>query len=345
MSPKNLNVVKKNHKILKNNLNIKRISKIYKKFEKNIDLNTNFIVAVSGGPDSLALAFCAKIYSIKNKVKSKFFIVDHKLRSDSTKEAKKVKQLLKKYSFDTEILTWKGKKPSSNLSSIARDNRYKLLFKKCDKLKIDNILLGHHQDDLLENFFIRILRGSGLNGLVSLAKKTQIGNKILLRPLLNEKKEDLIFLSKKVFNFYVQDPTNEDEKFQRIKIRKLIKELKGYGLNKKKFLKTIKNLKYSNSVVNYYVSENLKMNSFFSKKNNKIILNDKFFEQPYEIVFRSLSESIRLIGKRYYSVRGKKVDNIIKFIKNNESYKATLGGCIIEKVDQTVIISKEYTKI
>ena len=345
MSPKNLNVVKKNHKILKNNLNIKRISKIYKKFEKNIDLNTNFIVAVSGGPDSLALAFCAKIYSIKNNVKSKFFIVDHKLRSDSTKEAKKVKQLLKKYSFDTEILTWKGKKPSSNLSSIARDNRYKLLFKKCDKLKIDNILLGHHQDDLLENFFIRILRGSGLNGLVSLAKKTQIGNKILLRPLLNEKKEDLIFLSKKVFNFYVQDPTNEDEKFQRIKIRKLIKELKGYGLNKKKFLKTIKNLKYSNSVVNYYVSENLKMNSFFSKKNNKIILNDKFFEQPYEIVFRSLSESIRLIGKRYYSVRGKKVDNIIKFIKNNESYKATLGGCIIEKVDQTVIISKEYTKI
>ena len=75
------------------------------------------------------------------------------------------------------------------------------------------------------------------------------------------------------------------------------------------------------------------------------ILNNKFFEQPYEIVFRSLSESIRLIGKRYYLVRGKKIDNIIKFIKNNKSYKSTLGGCIIEKVDQTVIISKEYTKI
>ncbi len=342
MSRKNLNVINKNHKILKSKLNNKQIYEIYKKFENNLSLKENFIVAVSGGPDSLALAFCAKIYSIKNKLKSKFLIVDHKLRPESTKEANKVKKLLQKYSIDTEILTWKGKKPTNNLSSKARIKRYELLFKRCDRLKINNILVGHHLDDLLENFFIRILRGSGLNGLVSLDQKSKIGNKNLLRPLLNEKKENLIFLSKKVFDFYLQDPSNKDEKFQRVRIRKLIQELQKDGLDKKKFLKTIKNLKYSNSISNFYVNDNLKMNSSFLDKSKKLILNKFFFEHPYEIVFRGLSESIRLIGKKHYPVRGKKIDKIIDSIENNVSLKTTLGGCIIEKVNQTVIISKEY---
>ena len=62
-------------------------------------------------------------------------------------------------------------KPKKNIQSIARDKRYELLINKAKKYKIKNILLGHHLDDLFENFFIRILRGSGLNGLISLDKK------------------------------------------------------------------------------------------------------------------------------------------------------------------------------
>ena len=58
----------------------------------------------------------------------------------------------------------------------------------------------------------------------------------MIRPLLDQKKDELIFISKYVFDFYIQDPSNEDEKFQRIKIRKLIKNLQDYGLDKKKFL-------------------------------------------------------------------------------------------------------------
>ena len=105
MSHKNLSVKTKNLKHLKNILKNKKIAQIYKKFEKSIDIDENFAVAVSGGPDSLALAFLAKIYSIKKKIVSKFFIVDHKLRLESTKEAKFVKQILSKFKIDTEILT------------------------------------------------------------------------------------------------------------------------------------------------------------------------------------------------------------------------------------------------
>ena len=342
MSHKNLSVKIKIPKNLNKKLNNKKIIQIYRKFEKSLDINSNFIVAVSGGPDSLALAFLAKIYSIKKKVNSNFFIVDHKLRTESTKEAKVVKQVLKKHSINAQILTWKGKKPSRNIQSISRKKRYELLFKNCEKYKIKHILLGHHQDDLLENFFIRMLRGSGLKGLISLEKKNTIGNKHLLRPLLYEKKEDLIFISKTVFKSFIEDPTNKNEKFKRIIIRELIKKLQNNGLDKKKFLKTIENLKFSNKVVEYYVVENLKKNTFFSNKNDRLILNNKFFLQPYEVIFRSLSESIRMIGKKYYLARGKKVDKIIENLKKSVSYRSTLGGCIIEKVNESVIISKEF---
>jgi tRNA(Ile)-lysidine synthase len=338
MSPKNLSVTKKTLKLLKN----KKINQIYKSFEKSLNINENFIVAVSGGPDSLALAFLSKIYSIKRKLVSKFFIVDHKLRSNSTKEARIVKKILKQQSINAEILTWKGKKSNQKIQSLARNKRYELLFDQCDKLKVDNILLGHHRDDLFENFFIRLLRGSGLKGLVSLDKKAKSGNKNLLRPLLDHKKEDLIFISKNVFNFYVEDPTNKDEKFKRIRIRKLIRELKKNGLDEKKFIETIKNLKHSNNTVNFYVSENFKNNTFVLKNKNRLILNKSFFEQPHEIIFRTFSEVIKLVGKKYYPVRGKKLDKVISDIKNDRLFKATLGGCVIEKVNQTVIISKEH---
>ena len=342
MSRKNLSVKIKIPKLIREKLNNKKINKIYKKFEKSLDLKDNFIVAVSGGADSLALAFFSKVYSFKKGINPKYYIVDHKLRSDSSVEAKKVRKVLKKFSIKAEILTWYGTKPKKNIQSLARKKRYQLLFDKCKKFKIVNLLLGHHQNDLIENFFIRILRGSGLKGLTSLDKKTSIDNINLLRPLLEMKKEDLMFVTKSVFGFFVSDPSNNDDKFQRIRVRKLIKVLKFNGLDNKKFNKTITNLKYSNFVINSDVMENLKNNTFFSNNKNKMIINNEFFNQPYEIVFRSFSNCLKIVGKRYYNVRGKKLDNIILKIRNNSNFKATLGGCIIKKVNQTIIVSKEH---
>tara|TARA_Y100000591_G_C21735219_1_gene646253 strand:- start:110 stop:1138 length:1029 start_codon:yes stop_codon:yes gene_type:complete len=342
MSLKNSSAKIKIPKLFKIKLENKKIAQIYNKFEKSLDISEGFAVAVSGGPDSLALAFLSKIYSLKRQIKAKFFIVDHKLRPESSKEARTVKHLLKKRLINSEILTWRGKKPLSNIQSKARAKRYELLLKKCEKFKINNILIGHHQDDLIENFFLRMLRGSGLKGLVSLDKITNFKNKKLLRPLLHQKKSDLYYISKNVFNFYVQDPTNSNEKYQRIRVRKLIEELRKEGLDKNKFFKTVKNLRYSNNVVNFYVNKNLQNNTSFSKKNNRLVLSGKFFQQPYEIILRALSESIKLIGSGYYPARGKKIDRIISQYEKKQSFRVTLGGCILEKVNQTLIISKEY---
>ena len=341
MSRKNLNVLNKTHKIFIDKLKNKRIFQIYQKFENYFDINENFIVAVSGGPDSLALSFLAKIYAIKKLLKVKYFIVDHKIRKNSTSEAKAVQKQLKKFSIKLVILTWHGAKPKNNIQSIAREKRYGLLVNQAKKFKIKNILLGHHLDDLFENFFIRILRGSGLNGLISLDKKTQNENINLLRPLLNFDKKDLIYISNHIFGSYVSDPSNEDEKFKRVRVRNFLKDLELEGLDKKKFLLTINNLKYSNESIKFYIKKNLEKNITFLKEKKSVILKESFFDQSQEVVFRSFTEIIKFIGKKYYPVRGKKIVRIIEAVTGSISIKATLGGCIIKKVNQTIIVSKE----
>ncbi len=341
MSLKNLSVQKKTHKYLVSKLKDKRTNQIYKKFEKYLNISENFIVAVSGGPDSLALSYLTKIYSIKKNLNIKYFIVDHNLRKNSTLEAKNVQKQLKKFSINSDILSWRGIKPKKNIQSIARNKRYQLLINKAKVLNVKNILLGHHLDDLFENFFIRILRGSGLKGLVSLDQKTQ-NNKInLIRPLLNFDKKDLIYLSKYIFGSFINDPSNKDSNFKRVKIRNFLKQLQTEGLNRKKFILTIKNLKIANESIEFYTKRNLEVNTHFFKKKNSVVLKKNFFHHSREVIFRSFTEIIKLVGKKYYPTRGKKIDNIIQSINTKNYVKVTLGGCLIKKVNQTVIVSKE----
>lgn len=341
MSQINLNASKKTHKFLIDKLRNKKILQIYKRFEKNLDINQNFIVAVSGGADSLALSFLAKVYSIKKFLDVKYFIVDHKLRKNSSIEARYVQKHLKKLSINSNILTWNGHKPKKNIQSIARDKRYELLINKAKKLKIKNILIGHHLDDFFENFFIRILRGSGLKGLVSLDKKTQKNGINLMRPLIDIDKKDLVYVSNYIFGSYVDDPSNKDDKFKRIKIRNFLNQLNLEGLDRKKFFLTIKNLKIADENIKFYTLKNLKENITAFKKKSVVVLKEGFFLQSNEVVFRSFAEVIKIVGKKHNFVRGKKIINIIDSLKSKSLFKVTLGGCLIKKVNETVIITKE----
>ena len=340
MSLKNLNAIKI-PKILKLTLSNKKILSLFNTFEKDFSIKKGFIVGVSGGPDSLALAFLTKIYSIKYKLNCRYFIVDHKLRKESTNEANKVKKILNDFNIKAEILTWYGKKPTKNIQSLARKKRYDLLISKCKQLQIANLVVGHHLDDLFENFFIRMTRGSGLKGLVSLEKKTNFNTINLIRPLLNFEKKDLEFISNKIFNFFVNDPSNRNTDFQRIKIRNIISEFQNIGLDKNKLFLTLKNLKKSNQALIFYVKKNKELNSCVYKNNEGLILSKNFFDHPYEVVFRSFSDSLKLIGNKYNFTRGKKIDHILDKIEKNTLKKETLGGCMIKKVSQTIIITKE----
>ncbi len=342
MRKKSLNVKKKNLDKITFFSNKKSIIKIYKIFEKNVKGLDKSLVAVSGGPDSLALAFLANRYSILNSVKFNYALVDHKMRKGSSLEAKKVVQILKKIGIKCKILVWKGKKPNSNIQKIARNNRYHLLTKECKRLKVKTILLGHQMNDLHENFFLRMSRGSGLKGLVSLGKKTEYSNINLLRPLINVPKINLEELALDVFKKFIKDPSNKNDNFSRVRIRRILKEFQKEGLESKKIDLTINNLKSANNALDFFAKKNINQNATHFKKKQSYFLNKFFFLNPEEILLRSMSMILNNLSNRYYAPRGKKIKRLtLLMTSQNKAEKTTLGGCVIEKVYETVIISKE----
>tara|TARA_Y100001936_G_scaffold103251_1_gene101588 strand:+ start:1312 stop:2382 length:1071 start_codon:yes stop_codon:yes gene_type:complete len=345
-------------KVIHNNFNFtkilrnKKILKIYKDFEKNFD-NLNVLdkvaIAVSGGPDSMALCFLISCFKErKNKeIQPVFYLVDHGLREESSKEALQVKRQLKLKNINLNILKWKGKKPKSNVQNLARNKRYELLFNRCKKLNISTMLTAHHEDDLYETFFSRLLRGSGVEGLSSFVENEKKfifeGKSIkIIRPLLEFNKKNLIYVSKHVFNFYVNDPSNEMDRFQRVRLRKFILDLRNQGLDLNKLKLTLNNLSSANKALNSIVEKNIIDNVIFYK--NKCLINFNFFKLSNEIVFRSLSIIFKEISKKNYPPRGKKIINMIYKLKNKSRFKATLGGTIIEKIHNSVVVTVEKTK-
>ncbi len=346
MKKKSLSAKKIIHNKLLINLKNPLIYKIYKSFNSFVKLNlnnSNFSVAISGGADSLALAYFSKCYSIYNNVKVKYYHVDHKLRAESSLEAKKLKNLLKNFDIECKLLKWNSRKPKSNIQSIARINRYNLIYNECLKDKIKFVFIAHHVDDLYENFIIRLLRGSGLKGLVSFNQVAANYNQKLkiLRPLIKHKKIDLRYIVKKVFNFNFDDPSNKNTDFKRVRIRNLINNLKSEGLDLKKLKLTINNLSDSNFTINYYVSENIKLNSKYNSEKKTCILSNNFFNQPNEIVFRSLINLLTKIGNKYYPPRGKSISQLISKLRSGKIKKTNISGCILEKIGNSFIIYEE----
>jgi tRNA(Ile)-lysidine synthase len=344
MKIKNLIVTRKvnNKKLSTQNQKIKNFYNIFKSVVyRNIKKN-NFLLAVSGGPDSLCLAYFGRKYSSEFKSKAHFVIVDHKLRKDSTKEATKVKRMLKNKKIDSKIINWKGVLPKSNIQKSARDIRYSLLSNYCQNNNIKYIVTGHHLDDQVENFFIRLVRGSGLTGLSSMAESADYNDKIkIIRPLLELEKKDLKYVTLNYFKNYVEDPSNKKNKFLRVRVRKYIKDMEKEGLNTSKIIKTVNNLLSANKAINFYKNKALyKHTSFLSEK--KCMINKKIFsEEANEIIFKSFSDVLSLVSGSYYPPRSKKVLNLIERIKKNFYKRSTLGGCLVEKKDDFIIISKE----
>ena len=346
MKKKSLSVKKKTHNKLLSHLRNPFINKIYKDFDKLVKSNlnnSNFSVAISGGTDSLALAFFSKVYSILNNMKVNFYHVDHKLRKESSIEAKKLKYLLKKFNINCKILKWNGKKPKTNIQSLARTKRYNLIMEECKKDRTNFIFVAHHLDDLYENFLLRLTRGSGLKGLASFNEvRTNYNDKLkILRPLIGFKKDKLVYVTNKIFNFSIEDSSNKNINFKRIRIRNLFKNLRSEGFSLEKFKITVDNLRDSNFTINYYVDLNIKNNSKYFNDKKYCILSKDFFNQPHEIVFRSIIILFKKIGNRYYPPRGKSVVELLSKIHSNQIKKINISGCILEKINNSFIIYKE----
>ena len=337
---------KKNSSVnLKNNFKkFKDLSNIYQNFEKDLNkLRTKtFLVAVSGGPDSLALAALTKIYSSKNIKKFYYALINHNIRSNSLSEAKQVKILLKKFGIRLEVINNK-KKITKNIQGEARKIRYDNLINFCKKKNIKTIITAHNLEDQVETFFIRLSRGSGLTGLSSMKTHTKINKDInLYRPLLGIKKKYLIKISKIMFKKYFKDPSNLDKKYLRSKIRNLKHPLKKSGIEYDQIIRSIKNLAASKATIDEYVKKLLK--EIVTKSGNELIIDLKKFKSiNQDIKISIINYAIKKIKKNYYNPRSKKVINLIKNIESKNFKKSTLGGCVFSKKKDFLSLKIEKT--
>jgi len=337
---------KKNSSVnLKNGFkDFKDLSSIFLNFKSKLDLlnKKSYTIAVSGGPDSLALVALTKAYSNIKKTKFKYVLVDHNIRKNSAQEAKQVKNLLSSNKINLNIILNK-KKITKNIQSLARNTRYKILSNYCRKNKINTLLTAHNLEDQVETFFIRLSRGSGLKGLSSMSYLSKIDNKInLYRPLLDTKKKILIKITKTVFGKYFKDPSNKDLKYLRTKVRNLKKPLEKSGIEYEQIIKSINNLASSKATLDDYLKKIFK--DIIKKKRKEILLNlKKFREYNKEIKIALINESIRRLKNNYYSPRSKKVENLIKNLENRNFKKSTLGGCIFILKKENLCLKIEKT--
>jgi tRNA(Ile)-lysidine synthase len=187
-------------------------------------------VAVSGGPDSMALCALAHNWARARGGRVEALIVDHGLRPDSSEEARRVAGWLASPDMSCRILTWDGAKPQSHIHATARAARYGLLLDCCRGAGIAHLLLGHHQDDLAETFLIRLERHSGLDGLAAMAAIVETPDVRLLRPLLTMPRARLHATVAARRLSSVDDPSNHDRRYGRIRIRQMMPELANQGV-------------------------------------------------------------------------------------------------------------------
>ena len=322
-----------------------KIRKFYNKFKKIIFKNIkkdSFVIAVSGGADSLCLAYFSSIYVSEFGNKMHILIVNHNLRKESYNEATEVKKILKTKEISSKILNWKGKLPKKNIQKNARNIRYSLLSSYCMRKSVKFLITAHHMDDQIENFFIRLFRGSGIAGLSSMSEKVDYNKNLkILRPFLNFKKEDLKYSTLSYFKTFVEDPSNKDEKFLRVRVRKYRSDMEKEGLDTSKIIKTVNNLMSASKALNFYKNKALYKHVSFISKHKCLISKKIFIEEAGEVIFKSFSDILSLVSGTYYPPRSKKVINLINRVKRIKFNKSTLGGCVIEKKDSFVSISKE----
>ena len=203
------------------------------------------------------------------------------------------------------------------------------------------MLTAHNLEDQVETFLIRLSRASGLKGLSAMKPLTKITSKVsLYRPLLDTKKIFLIKISKNVFGKYFKDPSNNDFKYLRTKVRNLKKPLERSGIKYEQIFKSIQNLSLSKSTLDGYFEKTFKR---VIKRNNKEILINlsEYKELNNDTKIALINESIRLLKKNYYDLRSKKVENLINMLNKRDFKKTTLGGCIFYKKGEDLRLKVE----
>lgn len=307
------------------------------------------ILAVSGGPDSTALLVLAARWVKRRKRAPKLLAVtiDHALRAEAAREAAAVKHLARRLDVSHRTMRWRGSKPKSGLQEAARIARYRLLAQVAAAVGYTHILTAHTLDDQAETVLFRLARGSGLIGLggMAYASPLPVGSEtraFVVRPLLPLPKARLLATLRAAGIAYSEDPSNQNPRFTRARLRTLMPRLALEGLDARGFARLAARMRRADATIEFAVeaaSDSLAPRPW--RAGGPVAFEAAGFASlPAEVALRLLGRAIAHAGNEG-SVELAKLESLYDTMRQAGSrLRRTLAGALITLDRERLVVER-----
>lgn len=299
-------------------------------------------VAVSGGSDSLALLHLLAEFAQTHGSTLHAATVDHGLRPEARVEAAMVASHCARLGVGHSILTWKGWDHRGNMQDEARKARYRLLAAWGRNLEVPTIAVGHTADDLAETFLMRLGRRAGVDGLAAMPPRFARDGMSWVRPLLKVRRTDLQnYLSEKGIP-WVNDPSNLDDRFDRVRMRKALTILSELGVDADAIGDVARNLSAAKDALNHQM-KNLARDIITLRSGAVAIDEARLAQQPSEMRRRLIVHALKWVNGAYYAPRSRAVSDVLTAL--DQAPSATLAGCELRRKGKKIWIFRELQAV
>jgi tRNA(Ile)-lysidine synthase len=282
-------------------------------------------VAVSGGPDSMALAILADRWARQFGGQAWALTVDHRLRPESAAEAQIVAEWLAARGIPHEVLVWADEKPASGIQEAARAARYRLLAGWCRDRGCLHLLTAHHREDQAETHLIRRRAGSGIDGLAGMSAVRELPGLRLVRPLLQVPKARLLALLAAERQPFLSDPSNQNPAFERSRLRQDPNMLEGAGLDR--VSAELRDLGHQRIAREHALDALLACAVRLHPGGFAVLDPAAIGAAEAELAERLLGRVARCIGGAPYPLRRAQIERLRGGLMDRPGHARTLGGC------------------
>jgi tRNA(Ile)-lysidine synthase len=295
-------------------------------------------VAVSGGSDSLAALHLMARAAVKRGWVVHAVTVDHRLRPEAADEAAFVASVCAGIGVSHQTLIWDHGEVVGNVMDMARRARYRLIGDWARGLGIKYVVLGHTANDQAETFLMELARAAGLDGLSGMRDGWWEGGAFFTRPFLNTTREALRSFLRSEGCAWIEDPTNDDDSFARIKARRALVALQPLGITVETLARVADNLDMARSVVQAATTKAAA--KVVEERAGGLRLDRAAFEGlQMEVQRQLLIACLGWVSGAAYAPRGRALDRVQMGIMLGKD--ATLSGCRIRVTETEVRIVRE----
>lgn len=303
-------------------------------------------VACSGGADSMALTVLLQDWVRARGGSLTALIVDHAIRPESAGEARRVAGWLAARRIDHEVLAWRGAPIASGVQAAARTARYALLSAWCEARACLHLAVAHHLEDQAETVLLRLARGSGVDGLSAMAPVTETGTQRIVRPLLSMPRARLRETLKALGVDHVEDPSNRNDTFARVRMRMLSAALDDEGMTPLRLAATAAHMARVRESLDAAAAGLLARVFVLYDSGYGILKPGALVAVPREIGLRALAGVLTCIGGGRYAPRFERLERLYDMIDTIPGGGGrTLAGCRVLGRRAGVLVCREMAAI